>query len=182
MCAWGWHVYAFVHVCVVGGTCVWCVVVVVMCMCVCVHQFMGTCMHHWSKKHMKQETLNTLTNFWRIQAELQHCLASPYSGVCRVLLYSFIFHPFCFCSHSLSWKGCDVCTCVVPIHCACTFHIHRPVRIPVPYNDSFSLYIAVSHMAHVLVYYTLLVVIIICIMFVKLRKYWKRSEFGYTRE
>ena len=38
---------------------------------------------------------------------------------------------------------------------------------------SFSLYIAVSHMAHVLVYYTLLVVIIICIMFVKLRKCWR---------
>ena len=61
-------------------------------------------------------------------------------------------------------------------------------------------------MAHVLVYYTLLVVIIICIMFVKLRKCWrmlyravslvtpenstiqklenvvKSSEFGYTRE
>ena len=40
---------------------------------------------------------------------------------------------------------------------------------------------------NVLVYYTLLVVIIICIMFVKLRKCWsrnvvKRSEFGYTRE
>ena len=34
----------------------------------------------------------------------------------------------------------------------------------------FSLSIAVSHMAHVLVYYTLLVVIIIYIMFVKLRK------------
>ena len=40
-------------------------------------------------------------------------------------------------------------------------------------NDSFSLSIAVSHMAHVLVYYTLLVVIIICIMFVKLRKCWR---------
>ena len=39
--------------------------------------------------------------------------------------------------------------------------------------DSFSLYIAVSHMAHILVYYTLLVVIIICIMFVKLRKCWR---------
>ena len=38
-------------------------------------------------------------------------------------------------------------------------------------NDSFSLYIAASHMAHVLVYYTLLVVI--CIMFVKLGKCWK---------
>ena len=37
-------------------------------------------------------------------------------------------------------------------------------------NDSFSLYIAVSHMTHVVVYYTLLVVIIICITFVKLRK------------
>ena len=40
-------------------------------------------------------------------------------------------------------------------------------------------------MAHVLVYYTLLVVIIICIMFVKLRKMLenvKRSDFGYTRE
>ena len=41
-------------------------------------------------------------------------------------------------------------------------------------------------MAHVLVYYTLLVVIIICIMFVKLRilleNIVKRSEFGYTRE
>ena len=35
------------------------------------------------------------------------------------------------------------------------------------------LYIAVSHMAHILVYYTLLVVIIICIMFVKLRKCWR---------
>ena len=34
----------------------------------------------------------------------------------------------------------------------------------------FSLSIAVFHMAHVLVYYTLLVVIIICIMFVKLSK------------
>ena len=34
----------------------------------------------------------------------------------------------------------------------------------------FSLSIAVSHMAHVLVYYTMLVVIIICIVFVKLRK------------
>ena len=40
-------------------------------------------------------------------------------------------------------------------------------------NDSFSLYIAVSHMAHLLVYYTPLVVIIICIMFVKLRKCWR---------
>ena len=30
------------------------------------------------------------------------------------------------------------------------------------------IYIAASHMAHVLVYYTLLLVIIICIMFVKL--------------
>ena len=44
-------------------------------------------------------------------------------------------------------------------------------------NDSFSLYIAASHMAHALfcvrVYYTLLVVIIICIMFVKLRKCWR---------
>ena len=39
--------------------------------------------------------------------------------------------------------------------------------------DPFSLYIAVSHMAHVFVYYTLLVVIIICIMFVKLRKCWR---------
>ena len=38
---------------------------------------------------------------------------------------------------------------------------------------SFSSYIAVSHMAHVLVYYTLLVVIIIYIMFVKLRKCWR---------
>ena len=41
-------------------------------------------------------------------------------------------------------------------------------------------------MPHVLVYYTLLVVIIICIVFVKLRKMLenvvKRSEFGYTRE
>ena len=37
-------------------------------------------------------------------------------------------------------------------------------------NDSFFLHIAASHMAHVLVYYTLLVVIIICIMFVKLGK------------
>ena len=41
-------------------------------------------------------------------------------------------------------------------------------------------------MAHVLVYYTLLVVIIIGIVFVKLRKMLenvvKRSEFGYTRE
>ena len=37
----------------------------------------------------------------------------------------------------------------------------------------FSLSIAVSHMVHVLVYYTLLVVIIICIMFVKLRKCWR---------
>ena len=35
-------------------------------------------------------------------------------------------------------------------------------------NDSFSLYIAASHMADVLVYYTLLIVIIICLMFVKL--------------
>ena len=33
--------------------------------------------------------------------------------------------------------------------------------------------IVASHMAHVLVYYTLLVVIIICIMFVKLRKCWR---------
>ena len=40
-------------------------------------------------------------------------------------------------------------------------------------NDSFSLYIAVSHMAYILVYYTVLVVIIICIMFVKLRKCWR---------
>ena len=32
---------------------------------------------------------------------------------------------------------------------------------------------AASHMAHILVYYTLLVVIIICIMFVKLRKCWR---------
>ena len=31
-------------------------------------------------------------------------------------------------------------------------------------------------MAHVLVYYTLLVVIIICIMFVKLRKCWRMSN------
>ena len=45
-------------------------------------------------------------------------------------------------------------------------------------------------MAHVLlcvcVYYTLLVVIMICIMLVKLKKMLenvvKRSEFGYTRE
>ena len=40
-------------------------------------------------------------------------------------------------------------------------------------------------MTHVLVYYTLLVVIIICIMFVKFRKMLenvKRSEFRYTRE
>ena len=40
-------------------------------------------------------------------------------------------------------------------------------------------------MAHVLVYYTLLAVIIICIMFVKLTKMLenvKRSEFGHTRE
>ena len=37
----------------------------------------------------------------------------------------------------------------------------------------FSLYIAASHIAHVLVYYTLFVVIIICIMFVKLRKCWR---------
>ena len=39
------------------------------------------------------------------------------------------------------------------------------------------LYIAASHTAHVLflvcVYYTLLVVIIICVMFVKLRKCWR---------
>ena len=41
------------------------------------------------------------------------------------------------------------------------------------YNDSFSLYISASYMAHILVYYTLLAVIIICIMFVKLRKCWK---------
>ena len=40
-------------------------------------------------------------------------------------------------------------------------------------NDSFSSYIAVSHMAYILVYYTVLVVIIICIMFVKLRKCWR---------
>ena len=40
----------------------------------------------------------------------------------------------------------------------------------------FFLYIAVSHMVHVLVYYTLLVVIIICIMFVKLRKCWRICE------
>ena len=40
----------------------------------------------------------------------------------------------------------------------------------------FSLYIAASHIAHVLVYYTLLVVIIICIMFVKLRKCWRMSS------
>ena len=31
-------------------------------------------------------------------------------------------------------------------------------------NDSFSSYIAVSHMAYILVYYTVLVVIIICIV------------------
>ena len=31
-------------------------------------------------------------------------------------------------------------------------------------------------MAHVLVYYTLLVVIIICIMFVKLRKCWRKQS------
>ena len=38
-------------------------------------------------------------------------------------------------------------------------------------------------MAHVLVYYTLLVVIIICITFVKmLENVVKGSEFGYTRE
>ena len=37
----------------------------------------------------------------------------------------------------------------------------------------YFLYIAVSQMAHVLVYYALLVVIIICIMFVKLRKCWR---------
>ena len=38
-------------------------------------------------------------------------------------------------------------------------------------------------MAHVLVCYTLLVVIIICIMFVKkLENVVKHSEFGYTRE
>ena len=41
----------------------------------------------------------------------------------------------------------------------------------------FLLYIAVSHMAHVLVYYTLLVVIII-----KMLENVKRNEFGYTRE
>ena len=40
-------------------------------------------------------------------------------------------------------------------------------------EHSFSLYIAAFHMAHVLVYYTMLVVIIICIMFVKLRKCWR---------
>ena len=34
------------------------------------------------------------------------------------------------------------------------------------------LYILLSHMAHVLVCYTLLVVIIICIMLVKLRTCW----------
>ena len=97
-----------------------------------VHVCVRACMHHWSRKHLKQETLYTLTNFWHIQAELHHCLVSSYSGVCRVLLYSFIFHPFCFCSHSLSCKGSDVCTCVAPIHCACTFHIHsQPVCIPV---------------------------------------------------
>ena len=51
-------------------------------------------------------------------------------------------------------------------------------------NDSFSLYIAVSHMAHVLVYYTLLVVIIICICetYKKLENVAKRSEFVHTRE
>ena len=40
-------------------------------------------------------------------------------------------------------------------------------------TPAFSLYITVSDMAHVLVYYTLLVVIIICIVFVKLRKCWR---------
>ena len=43
-------------------------------------------------------------------------------------------------------------------------------------NDSFSLYTAASHMAHVLVYYTLVVVIIICNMFVKLRKRWRMLQ------
>ena len=47
------------------------------------------------------------------------------------------------------------------------------LRVGSKYNDSFSLYIAVSHMAHILVYSTLLVVIIIFIMFVKLRKCWR---------
>ena len=47
------------------------------------------------------------------------------------------------------------------------------MEICVGSNDSFSSYIAVSHMAYILVYYTVLVVIIICIMFVKLRKCWR---------
>ena len=55
---------------------------------------------------------------------------------------------------------------------ACVTVLLRSTTAPL-HNDSFSLYIAVSHMAHVLVYYTLLVVIIICIMFVKLRKSWR---------
>ena len=37
----------------------------------------------------------------------------------------------------------------------------------------YFIYFAASHMAHVLAYYTLLIVIIVCIMFVKLRKCWR---------
>ena len=52
----------------------------------------------------------------------------------------------------------------------------------VGYNDSFSLYIAVSHMTHILVYYTLLVVIIICIIFVKLRKCWRMLQSALSTQ
>ena len=45
--------------------------------------------------------------------------------------------------------------------------------IPTTLTKQFSLHIAASHMAHVLVYYTFLVVIIIIICIVKLRKCWR---------
>ena len=65
-----------------------------------------------------------------------------------------------------------MCVCVCPLG-AGVGPGREGIKGSWSYNDSFSLYIAVSHMAHVLVYYTLLVVIIICIMFVKLRKCWR---------
>ena len=77
-----------------------------------------------------------------------------------------------------------VCVCVCVCLCVCVRMCVSwgrgwglgEMELRVHSNDSFSLYTAVSHMAHVLVYYTLSVVIIICIMFVKLRKCWRMQS------
>ena len=72
-----------------------------------------------------------------------------------------------------------VCACVRACECVCVRVSWGwgwglgGMELRVGSNDSFSLHFAASHMAHVLVCYTLLVVIIICIMFVKLRKCWR---------